>query len=213
MANFTLPLHAEPKGYKNKDETSFSQAQVLSVRSINGFDSRSDDGKNDLFIVNAGYDHNLIRQVSGYRKKVKSREVLLGFPSLQPIMYQENIYNLIRASDELGINHEKFNPILAPANDPFETAKVIDSFVDSYLNKKDDVKNIYLSPIATKAQALGMLLYYFYENEKLRQKGINIKLIYPFTGGYSTSPGEEFFKVNVYNIDFLEEKEEDVGSF
>lgn len=205
-------IYAEPKSYKNKDETSFSQAQVLNVRSINGFDSRNDDGADDLFIINAGYDHNLIRQISGYRKNVKNREVLLGFPSLQPIMYQENIYNLIRASDELGIDHERFNPILAPANDPFETARVIDNFVESYTKKKHDVKNIYLSPLATKPQALGMLLFYFYESEKLKQKGIDIKLIYPFTGGYSPSPGKEFFKVNVYNIEFIDNLDTDTDT-
>ena len=195
-------LYSEPKLYSKREETNFSQEEIIKTRTINGFDLRTDEGDDDLFIINAGYDHKLIRSVGSWKIPVDKQKILIGFPSLQPIMFQENILNLHLASDELELQASNFNPLLAPANDPFETAKVINDYIDHYLNKKKNVKNIYLAPIGTKPQALGIFLFCILEEERLEEKDINLKIVYPFTKSYSTSAGKELFKVNKYTLEF-----------
>ncbi len=195
-------IYSEPKIYGKKEETDFSKDIVIKTRSINGFDLRTEESNNDLFIINAGYDHKLIRSVARQKIQVAKQKVLIGFPSLQPIMFQENILNFQKASDELRMKENNFNPLLAPANDPFETAKTLNNYVNAYIKKVTNVKNIYLSPIGTKPQALGILLFYMFEGDRLLEDNINIKLIYPFTKSYSTSAGKELFKINKYTIEF-----------
>lgn len=206
LKNYNFPtfdiLYSEPKIYLNREETTFSEEEVIKTRTINGFDLRTDEGADDLFIINAGYDHKLIRSVGSWKIPVEKQKILIGFPSLQPIMFQENILNLHLAADELEIHANNFNPLLAPANDPFETAKVIKDYVDNYISKKDNIQNIYLAPIGTKPQALGIFLFCMFEEERLGKININLKMIYPFTKSYSTSAGKELFKVNKYTLEF-----------
>ena len=47
----------------------------------------------------------------------------------------------------------------APANDPFSTAQVISDKVREIDGRAPD-QNIYLAPLSTKAQTLGMSLYW-----------------------------------------------------
>lgn len=195
-------IYSEPNSYENKEETEFSKKEIIDTRSVNGFDIRPKEGLNDLFIINAGYDSKLTIEMASFKKEVKKREILLGFPSLQPIMYQENILNLEKASDELSLSENNFKPLLAPANNPFETAKVINDFVREYIKIHDDVKIIYLAPLATKAQTLGMILFYLFEKQNLETNNITIKFVYPFTKSYSSSAGENLFRINKYEIDF-----------
>ena len=74
-----------------------------------------------------------------------------------------------KASEELG--HPNFNDfdfnIFAPANDPFVTAQELKLFIEK-LNGRKEITNIYLSPLSTKAQALGFALY-FYGNVKINR--------------------------------------------
>jgi hypothetical protein len=195
-------LYSEPNSYENKEETEFSKKEIICTRSVNGFDGRPKEGLNDLFIINVGYDSKLTIEMASFKKEVKKREILLGFPSLQPIMYQENILNLEKASDELSLSESNFKPLLAPANNPFETAKVINDFIREYIKTHDDVKIIYLAPLATKAQTLGMVLFYLFEKQDLETNKITVKFVYPFTKSYSSSAGEDLFRINKYEIDF-----------
>lgn len=195
-------LYSEPKLYVKREETSFSKEEIVKTRTINGFDLRTDEGTDDLFIINAGYDHKLIRSIGSWKVPIEKQKILIGFPSLQPIMFQENILNLHLAADELELSANNFNPLLAPANDPFETAKVINDYIDYYIQRKQGVKNIYLAPIGTKPQALGIFLFCIFEEEKFENKDINLQIVYPFTKSYSTNAGKELFKVNKYTIEF-----------
>ena len=195
-------IYSEPKYWEKLDETEFSKEEIISTRPINGFERRVEPGKNDLHIIAAGYDHKLVRTVAGFSKMVKHKEVLIGFPSLQPSMYQENILNFQEAADELAIDNDNFEPLYAPANDPFETAKVLKMFIDNYIDSKNGVNTIYLSPLSTKPHALGMLLFFLYEKEFYNKKGIQIIILYPFTKAYSSSAGKQLAKINLYTLEF-----------
>jgi len=195
-------IYSEPKYWEKLDETIFSKEVIIKTRPINGFDIRVENGNNDLQIIAAGYDYKLIRAAASYNKLVKQKQVLIGFPSLQPSMYQENILNFQKSADELAIDYDNFNPIYAPANDPFEAAKVLKEFVDLYIEQHDDINAIYLSPLSTKPHALGMLLFFLYEGDFYKQKNIEIIMLYPFTKSYSSSAGKQLAKINLYTLEF-----------
>ncbi|MDK2047856.1 MULTISPECIES: hypothetical protein [Aliarcobacter] len=193
-------IYSEPKLYTNQEETEFSEEEIINTRSINGYDLREEYGKDDLLIINAGYDHKLIRSITGH-KKFSRKQVLIGFPSLQPIMYQENILNLQKAYDDLGIKHTS-KLLYAKANDPFETAKIIKKYILKYINKMNDVKTIYFAPLGTKPQALGIVLFTLLEENFFEEKDILLKIIYPFSKSYSSSAGKKLFQINRYRLEF-----------
>ncbi len=200
IENITL-IYSEPKEYEKKANTSFSK-NILDVRRIRNFNEfYTQERKNDLTIINVGYDYKLVDKVIG-DKKPNNKRILIGFPSLQASMYQENIINLklSRNLDE-GLKENEF--IYAAANNPYLTAKSISESVSSYLDNinYEYVENITLIPLATKAQTLGMILFYIFEKDKYDKKNININFTYPFTEEYSSSAGKGIAKINIYNIE------------
>lgn len=162
-------LYSEPKQYLKAEETAFS-GPIESVELIQGCSSSisNPNTDNDLLIITAGYDNKLISRVSNEKDKIKKKVYILGFPSLQPDMYQEGVLNI---KDLLGNSNQYFSP----AFDPFVTAQTIHEIVDS----SKGYTNIYLSPLSTKPQTLGILLYYLYN---FQSKPINI--IFPYSNFY-----------------------------
>lgn len=195
-------IYTEPNIYLNHEDTKFSNDSATFTRSINGYDTKSEQNKDDLLIINAGYDYTLVSRIAENKKSIKNNKILIGFPSLQPIMYQENILNFKKIADELDIHASEFNPLFAPANDPFETANVVDKYVEEYIITHPNISTIYLAPLATKAQALGIQLFAIYEKEKYELEGIDIKIIYPFTNGYAKDSGKNLFRINKYTLEF-----------
>jgi hypothetical protein len=165
-------LYSEPHHYRNAEETTFS-GFVDEVKLIEGCSSPISipNTDNDLLIIAAGYDDQLITKVSQFKSKIKKKYYLLGLPSLQPDMYQESILKMYQAKDLIGQRIDKF----APAFDPFVTAQKIHEIVEENGNHS----NIYLSPLSTKPQTLGIALYYFWNYES---KPINI--VFPYSKRY-----------------------------
>jgi hypothetical protein len=165
-------LYSEPIHYKNAEETTFS-GFIDEVRLIEGCNSDTiiPNTENDLLIITAGYDDKLIAKIAQYKGKIKKKYYILGFPSLQPDMYQENVLKMYQAKESIGSRIDRF----APANDPFVTAQVIDNIV----NENSNHSNIYLSPLSTKPQTLGITLYYLWNYQT---KPLNI--IFPFSNKY-----------------------------
>jgi len=167
-------LYTEPKYYNNSEETTFSGLVSEKPRPIQGCGSAMSDPnfEKDLLIINAGYDDKLIAAISADKAKINNKVLIIGFPSLQPDMYQENILMINKAKDEIGtIKEQRY----APANDPFVTANTIKDIV----NVNADSQNVYLSPLSTKPQTLGVLLYFIWFKDV---KSLNI--IFPFSNSY-----------------------------
>lgn len=195
-------IYTEPQAYEKKSETVFSiSSSSIVVRNIFTYDSFVQaSNEDDLCLINVGYDFNLVSKVVS-DLNVREKKVLLGFPSLQAIMYQENVINLDKSKSLLNI--ESIEEVLySPANNPFLTAKVISNYVEDYTKKHSKISNIYLSPLATKPQAIGMAIFYIFEFKKYMERDISIHIRYPFTKGYSSSAGKGVFRVNKYVIDF-----------
>ena len=155
-------LYSEPQRYAKKENTQFSEG-AIAVRQVNGFaglNSTSNTG--DFLIIGAGYDDRLIRAVANEKDKADKVQIF-GLPSLRADMYQENVLKADLASDAIGYN--KGFPkthYFSPANDPFVTASTLNEIV-SERKTFGPIANLYISPLATKPQALGFALFYINE--------------------------------------------------
>jgi hypothetical protein len=159
-----------------------------------GFEGEvNNDTSNDLLIIGAGYEHELIADVADEKDKAR-KIVLLGLPSLRADMYQQNAWRTQQASDAIG--EGVTSKLFIPANDPFVTASVLSKLVAKQ-EMIQPVTNLYLSPIATKAQTLGFALYYLAE-----RRNSNTSLIFPFSGSYARDSAIGIARVWRYTIEF-----------
>lgn len=189
-------LYSEPKNYKKKEETQFSM-NFDSVRDIKGCSgSHNHDTSNDYLIVGAGFDYDLILKVTKEKKQTKKVQIL-GFPSLQADMFQQNVLKAYKAEDEIQLKLELNSQrvILAPANDPFVTASLLSKHVKKISSKKE-ITNLYLSPLSTKAQTLGIALFYITECLETPTS-----IIFPFCTGYEKETSEGISRFWIYSIE------------
>jgi hypothetical protein len=185
-------IYSEPVHYEKKEETSFS-SETEGVRQIPGFsgDIQNAETNKDILIIGAGYDDKLIMDVAREKRQCRVYQIL-GLPSLQPDMYQENVYKIYvnNAIDDLRDSKSYY----APANDPFVTAQTIQEIV----KRNTDYTNIYLSPLSTKAQTLGFALYYLWE-----AKNQPISIIFPYAKKYHKRTTEGLTRTWKYTVHLL----------
>lgn len=190
-------IYTEPTQYRCAEFTQFTDLfyEVKQMYGMSGIHTSKTD--NDLLIIAAGYDHSRIVDVANNKKSCKKKVLLFGFPAISPGMFQENILRAHEA--EAAIGNECFKDmdsnIYAPAYDPFVTAQAISEYVDRYA-KHAPITNIYLSPLSTKPQALGMALYFFWELGYHK----SISLIYPYCQQYITDNSDGIARIWRYEI-------------
>lgn len=191
-------IYSEPQNYKKKEETEFSLTH-LNVREIKGcLGSHNPETFNDVLILGSGYDYHRIKIIAKEKKETRKIQVL-GFPSLQADMFQQNILKSYKAEDDASSGEfdlDSNDVILAPANDPFRTAQAISDFVKKEEAKKQ-ITNLYICPLSTKAQALGMALYYTFECISKPSS-----IIFPFCKKYSRKTSLGISKLWVYTVEF-----------
>lgn len=191
-------IYSEPQHYKKKEETEFSLDYTI-IREIKGcLGSPNPETNNDYLILGAGYDYQGITNIAKEKKEAKKIQVL-GFPSLQADMFQQNILKSYKAEEDASTGEfdlDSTNFILAPANDPFITAQLISDFVKE-VESKTPITNLYICPLATKAQTLGMALFYSIE---CTNKPCSI--IFPFSKKYSRETSKGISRVWVYTVEF-----------
>lgn len=187
-------IYTEPKTYFNRDKTTFCLSSDLDVRQIRGFEgSHALDTNNDILLINSGYDSDLITRIAESKKHARKIQ-LFGFPSLRPDMFQENILRAYKSHESIGISlTDENSTILAPANDPFSTAQA----VSDKLSSIDTISNLYISPLATKPQLIGLILYFI--------KGVlpcPTSLIFPFSKCYSKETAIGTARTWIYQLEF-----------
>ena len=106
------------------------------------------DTSNDLLIIGAGYDHPLIAHAAEFKSNARKLQVL-GFPSLRPDMYQENVLQVQKAAEHVGGRGDGMDTVFVPANDPFNTALKLHNVVEQF-SKTKPITNLYLCPIFHK---------------------------------------------------------------
>lgn len=171
-------IYSEPTYYVGLEKAKFSDRSVTSVRQVSGFEGVvNNDTSKDVLIIGAGYESHLIEEVAEDKERA-DRILLLGLPSLSADMYQQSALRTQDAADALG--EAMVERYFAPANDPFVTATVLSETV-ARLRARRAITNLYLSPLATKAQALGFALYHVTECSRTPAS-----IIFPFSSSYSS---------------------------
>lgn len=187
-------LYTEPSQYSRKEDTPFSLDDVTEVRQVCGYEGlHTHDMSQDLIIIGTGYDHHLISRV--ILEKEGSRLVQLhSLPSLSADMYQESLIRLDRASVP---SHPSDDQVFfSSANDPYLTATAL-SKAYSRLKSMRNITNLYISPLATKPQALGFGLFYIRELESTPSS-----VIFPYSSKYSRETSKGIGRSWVYPIFF-----------
>ncbi|WP_043359384.1 hypothetical protein [Methyloversatilis universalis] len=161
IGEFTA-LYSEPVSYSKQEATQFSTTTSGSVRPVRGMYGSPGAGKDHL-VMAIGYDHKLISEVSAYKDGVITHP-LFAFPSLSADMYQQSAVRAEKSGDIVLKPEWVSNRLFAPANDPFATAGVVSELVRT-IDTKGVGQNIYLSPLSTKPQVLGMSLFWLLEGQ------------------------------------------------
>lgn len=164
-------LYSEADRYSDAESTVFSQA-FTSVCQIRGYEGQHvSKMESDIMIIASGYDYSRIRDVASYKKRA-SKVQMIGFPSMKADMFQENI--LAASEADLFSVCPLANNIFTPAYDPFVAAQTIKEYIEEREQKKH-ITNIYLAPLSSKPLAIGMALYYLWENGEKKPMSI----VYP----------------------------------
>ncbi|MBB4659326.1 hypothetical protein [Parvularcula dongshanensis] len=182
VSHFDL-LYTEPAQYSRRAETRFSIGEDVRVVSVEGYVGTHElDTSGDLLVVGIGYDHHLISHAIQAKENARVIE-LHSFPSLSADMYHESILRLDRVSSERSRLSEDVH--YASANDPFVVAASLAAAVKS-AEMRRRITNVYLSPLATKPQAVGFGLHYL-----KRMRGSATSIVYPVRESYDkeTSTG------------------------
>lgn len=153
-------LYSEPVSYAKQEATLFSTTTSGVVRPVRGMYGSPGAGQDHLLLA-VGYDHQLISEVASYKDSVTTHP-LFAFPSLSADMYQQSALRAEKSGEIVLRPEWVSNRLFAPANDPFSTAAVVSDLVRS-IDARGPDQNIYLAPLSTKAQTLGMGLYWHLE--------------------------------------------------
>lgn len=189
-------IYGEPIRYLHSERTRFSDESVMEVRQVAGYEGvHTTDTGNDLLVVAVGYDFRLVAEVTNSKEHAKKVQ-LFGLPSLRPDMYQEGLLQAYRVSEAMGpdASHPQHFQY-APAHDPFITASVLSNVVREH-RLQNPRANIYLSPLSTKAQALGFAVYYLRECPNTATS-----IIYPFCRSYMKETSEGLSGAWLYHIE------------
>lgn len=190
-------LYTEPTRYRDAEKTKFSDSfyEVKQMYGMSGMHTSKDD--NDVLIIAAGYDHSRIIDVATKKKGCKKKVLLFGFPAISPGMFQENILRVHEAEGAIGSEcfKDMDSNLYSPAYDPFVTAQAISEFVEKQ-NIHRPITNLYLSPLSTKPHALGMALYFLWEQGFTK----NMSLIYPYCEQYITDNSDGIARIWRYEF-------------
>jgi len=184
-------VYTEPEKYKSKstDRNEIILTEGLDrVESIPGFAGSSMNSE-DALIVILGFEGKRSKEVFN-SVNPKLTYAVNGFPSFQPGWHKISLEANLPFLQTSGASDHLF---FAPAVDPFETRNTVSQIVEE-IEKNNENTNITISPLGTKLQAFGVLLYAL-KNKK-------IKVIYPFPSAYKPDYSYKYgptwiFKVNL----------------
>jgi hypothetical protein len=188
-------LYSEPESYAKQEATEFSTRTSGTVRTLYGMRLSHDEHSDDALVLGIGFDDKLISEVLNRKDHVIVYPVL-GFPSLSPDMFQQSAVRAAKsgapALDDAWITNRFF----APANNPFATATVVAEIVRK-LDLEPKPPNIYLSPLSTKVQALGFVLYWMLEG---RRRGA-VSMLLPECDTYARETSKGLKRLWMYDVE------------
>lgn len=189
-------IYSEPISYIDNDNTKFSEL-CREVRAIKGTNFTK-EGKKESTIMSIGYDSELMSQMLNAFEGVIFYP-LFSFPSLSADMFQQSIIKSSNIQFSNIKNASNHNRNFAPAHDPFSTAKAISILVKKI--KNDNISNIYLSPLSTKAQVIGHTYFWWKEQKELRSSGVNINITLPIPCSYQSKTSRGVGRIWNYTLE------------
>ena len=194
LKSFTT-LYSEPDSYAKREDTTFSTTTSGLVRPVRGMAGKNSSSSQDYLIIAVGYDHKLISEVANHKDDTHVYP-LFAFPSLSADMYQQSAAKAFESGEVALRGDWVSNRRFAPANDPFSTAAVVAEVVRG-IDKRGAPGNIYLAPLSTKAQALGLALYWQLEG---RLRG-GVTVLLPECIQYSRETSRGLKRLWLYTIE------------
>lgn len=187
-------VYTEPTAYSKQEDTAFSTTTSGRVRQVAGVATPMNHSK-DAVVVGVGYDHDLISEVMNCKDGAVMRPIF-AFPSLSADMYQQSAIRASRSGDKALDVDWMANRRFAPANDPFVNAEIVGESVRA-LDAAGDF-NVYLSPLATKVQALGFAIYWVFEGRNRSSTAV----LLPECVTYSRETSVGTKRVWAYTVEF-----------
>ncbi len=189
-------IYTEPVAYSKGDATDFSGKDISKVLAVSGFCGNHEiNTSQDILIVGVGYDDHLIATVA--EDKDHARKVqLFGFPALKADMFQENLLKAAKCEESMGqVAQGGGSTVFAPAYDPFMTAEALSEFMTE-LPLGSKCSNLYLSPLSSKPQVLGFVLYYL-----LECIGEPVSMIFPYSRTYNPETSQGISRIWRYSVE------------
>lgn len=196
LKSFTA-LYSEPISYKKREDTAFSTTTSGLVRPVRGMAGNNSSQAQDHLIIAVGYDHKLISEVANH-KDDSLVYPLFAFPSLSADMYQQSAVKASESGDVALRGEWVSNRRFAPANDPFSTAAVVAELVRD-IDQRGVPANIYLAPLSTKVQALGLALYWQLEG---RIRG-GVTVLLPECTKYARETSTGLKRLWLYSVELV----------
>lgn len=194
LKKFTA-LYSEPVSYTKREDTAFSTTTSGLVRPVRGMAGNNSSSAQDHLIIAVGYDHKLISEVANH-KDDSLVYPLFAFPSLSADMYQQSAAKASESGEVTLRGEWVSSRRFAPANDPFSTAAVVAEVVRD-IDKRGNPANIYLAPLSTKVQTLGLALYWQLEG---RVRG-GVTVLLPECIKYSRETSKGLKRLWLYTVE------------
>ena len=174
-------LYTEPSLY---DE--FTRG-TISGKDVPGYSGAKDPTKKDALILLLGFEGDRALEVLNEVSPNLTIPVN-GFPAYRPVFKDRSILeNKILLEEEDIFKNLRF----APANDPFETKKVLEDIYSEFRNEY----NISVAPLGTKPMALGSCLFALEHSE--------CRIIYPYPMEYLPKSSLGWGNTWIYVMKFL----------
>ena len=182
---YTEPnIYQEPKSRLHQKESVFFTKGTVKIGEIPGYSGWKDLKKRDILIILLGFEGNRAIEITNAIEPEITIPVN-GFPAYRPEFKDISIIS----NEELLREPSTFkNLTYAPANDPFETNRVLESIHTKH--SKD--YNITLAPIGTKPMSLGSCLFALQHPE--------CRIVYPYPTEYNLKVSKGFGNTWIYMI-------------
>lgn len=188
-------LYSEPASYIKAENTEFTRSfemprpvagYMASPRNING---------NDALIIFTGFTDALVTAVARYHNKAHFKYLFTGFPSLQADMYQQNLIQLSKSNETIGVTN--VTRLMAPAYDPFVAANKLQNVVNELMEgENNNLEYIHIAPLSTKPMAIAAALVY------LNNPNYPIDIIYPPANTYMCGHTKGIKRTWKYTLEF-----------
>jgi len=159
---------------------------TMVAKDVPGYSGAKDMRKKDALIILLGFEGNRAVEVLNESNPDLTIPVI-GFPSYKPEFRDKSI---MENKELLSENDILKNLRFAPANDPFETKRLLEDIYSQYNRKY----NLTIVPLGTKPMAFGSCLFAMEHRD--------CRIVYSYPKEYFSKPSEDWGETWMYFVQF-----------